>query len=41
MPIGLPLGGNAPWEIAISVIGDIIAMRHGHSRSILGGDLVG
>ena len=27
-PIGLPLGGKAPWEIAISVIGDIIATRH-------------
>ena len=27
-PIGLPLGGKAPWEIAISVIGDIIATRY-------------
>jgi xanthine dehydrogenase accessory factor len=27
-PIGINLGGKAPWEIAISVIGEIIAQRH-------------
>jgi xanthine dehydrogenase accessory factor len=27
-PIGLPIGGKAPWEVAISVIGEITAVRH-------------
>jgi xanthine dehydrogenase accessory factor len=27
-PIGLPIGGKAPWEVAVSVIGEIIAARH-------------
>jgi len=27
-PIGLDLGGKAPWEIAIAVIGEVIAVRH-------------
>jgi len=27
-PIGINLGGKAPWEIAVSVIGEIIAERH-------------
>ena len=26
-PIGLDLGGKAPWEIAISVVGEIVAAR--------------
>jgi xanthine dehydrogenase accessory factor len=28
-PIGLDLGGKAPWEIAIAVVGEVIALRHG------------
>jgi xanthine dehydrogenase accessory factor len=27
-PIGLPTGGKAPWEVAVSVIGEIMAMRN-------------
>ncbi|THD58172.1 MAG: XdhC family protein [Phenylobacterium sp.] len=27
-PIGIDLGGKAPWEIAVSVIGEIVAERH-------------
>lgn len=27
-PIGLDLGGKAPWEVAISVLGEIIQLRH-------------
>lgn len=27
-PIGLDLGGKAPWEIAVAVIGEIIALKH-------------
>ena len=27
-PIGLDLGGKAPWEVAVSVIGQIIQQRH-------------
>lgn len=27
-PIGLDLGGKAPWEIAVAVIGEIIAQKH-------------
>jgi xanthine dehydrogenase accessory factor len=27
-PIGLDLGGKAPWEVAISVVGEIIRLRH-------------
>ncbi|RYF95241.1 MAG: XdhC family protein [Caulobacteraceae bacterium] len=27
-PIGLDLGGKAPWEIAVAVIGEVIALRH-------------
>ena len=26
-PIGLPVGGKAPWEVAVSVIGEIMAER--------------
>lgn len=27
-PIGLDIGGKAPWEVAVSVIGQIMALRH-------------
>ncbi|MES2897078.1 MAG: XdhC family protein [Pseudomonadota bacterium] len=27
-PIGLDIGGKAPWEVAISVIGEIVSLRH-------------
>jgi xanthine dehydrogenase accessory factor len=27
-PIGLDLGGKAPWEIAVAIVGEIIAVRH-------------
>jgi xanthine dehydrogenase accessory factor len=27
-PIGLDLGGKAPWEIATAVLGEIVAVRH-------------
>ena len=27
-PIGLDLGGKAPWEVAIAVIGEIVALRY-------------
>ncbi|ALL11940.1 xanthine dehydrogenase [Caulobacter henricii] len=29
-PIGLDLGGKAPFEVAVAVIGEIMATRHGH-----------
>src|SRR6185437_8965947 len=33
-PIGLDLGGKAPWEVAIAVIGEIVAEKSGlYSRS--------
>jgi len=33
-PIGLDLGGKAPWEVAVSVIGEIVAEKAaGYSRS--------
>jgi xanthine dehydrogenase accessory factor len=28
-PIGLDLGGKAPFEVAVAVIGEIMAARHG------------
>jgi len=28
-PIGLDIGGKAPWEVAVSVIGEIMARRYG------------
>jgi xanthine dehydrogenase accessory factor len=28
-PIGLDLGGKAPWDVAVSVIAQIIGLRHG------------
>ncbi|WP_332765793.1 XdhC family protein [Phenylobacterium sp.] len=27
-PIGLDIGGKAPWEVAVSVIGEIVSLRH-------------
>lgn len=30
-PIGLDLGGKAPWEIATAVMGEVIALRHARS----------
>jgi xanthine dehydrogenase accessory factor len=30
-PIGLPLGGKAPWEVAIAVLAEITAERHRHN----------
>jgi xanthine dehydrogenase accessory factor len=30
-PIGLDIGGKAPWEVAVSVIGEITAVRHARS----------
>jgi xanthine dehydrogenase accessory factor len=27
-PIGLDIGGKAPWEVAVSVIGEIMALRY-------------
>lgn len=32
-PIGLDIGGKAPWEVAISVIGEIVALRHSRLES--------
>jgi xanthine dehydrogenase accessory factor len=34
-PIGLDIGGKAPWEVAVSVIGEIMALRHARAS---GGD---
>jgi len=30
-PIGLKIGGNTPEEIAVSIIAEIVAARHGHT----------
>ena len=27
-PIGLDIGGKSPWEVAVSVIGEIMALRY-------------
>ena len=32
-PIGLDIGGKAPWEVAVSVIGEIIALRQNPERA--------
>ena len=32
-PIGLDIGGKAPWEVAVSVIGEIVALRHSRVES--------
>jgi xanthine dehydrogenase accessory factor len=34
-PIGLDIGGKAPWEVAVSVIGEIMSLRHARES---GGD---
>jgi xanthine dehydrogenase accessory factor len=31
-PIGLPIGGKAPWDVAISVIGEITAQRYARAN---------
>jgi len=31
-PIGLDIGGKAPWEVAVSVIGEIMALRYARAR---------
>jgi len=35
-PIGLDIGGKAPWEVAVSVIGEIMALRY--PKAGAGGD---
>jgi xanthine dehydrogenase accessory factor len=35
-PIGLPLGGKAPWEVAIAVLAEITAERHRLSAATVG-----
>lgn len=32
-PIGLDIGGKAPWEVAISVMGEITALRYARSKT--------
>ncbi|WP_374573930.1 XdhC family protein [Phenylobacterium sp.] len=32
-PIGLDIGGKAPWEVAVSVIGEIMALRYARARA--------
>jgi xanthine dehydrogenase accessory factor len=32
-PIGLDIGGKAPWEVAVSVIGEIMALRHAQAEA--------
>ena len=32
-PIGLDLGGKAPWEVAIAIVADLIATRHGRAAA--------
>jgi xanthine dehydrogenase accessory factor len=32
-PIGLDIGGKAPWDVAVSVIGEIMALRHAEARA--------
>jgi xanthine dehydrogenase accessory factor len=32
-PIGLSIGGKAPWEVAISVLGEITQVRYARSSS--------
>jgi xanthine dehydrogenase accessory factor len=37
-PIGLDLGGKAPWEVAVAVVGEIIAERSARAGGSLSGD---
>lgn len=32
-PIGLPIGGKAPWEVAVSVVGQVMSLRQTVVRS--------
>ena len=32
-PIGLPIGGDSPGEIAISILAEILQQRHASSRT--------
>lgn len=32
-PIGLPIGGKAPWEVAVSVVGQVMSLRQAASRA--------
>lgn len=32
-PIGLDLGGKAPWEVAISIVAEVIATRYGRGEA--------
>lgn len=32
-PIGLDIGGKAPWEVAVSVIGEIMALRYARASN--------
>jgi xanthine dehydrogenase accessory factor len=34
-PIGLAIGGKAPWEVAISVLGEITAVRYARAQSTM------
>lgn len=33
-PIGLDLGGKAPWEVAVAAIGEMVAMKSGPSSTV-------
>lgn len=38
-PIGLDLGGKAPFEVALAVVGEVVALRHGQpvlARQVVG-----
>lgn len=32
-PIGLPIRASSPWEVAVAVVGEVIALREGHANS--------
>ncbi len=34
-PVGLDLGGRSPEEIAVSIMAEIVAFRHGHDGGTL------
>lgn len=33
-PIGLDLGGKAPWEVAVAAVGEVVALRSGPSSTV-------